>query len=160
MQFFFKKRIRKKSTHSSLCSCRIKSKLSKFAIQKSFFDKMSHEKPPYTSSLYPMDLYKSQNAETPSAPTPLAPQISVATTVKSAVQLGPFCTLVNCPRCKQDVYTVVKSNANCAAWAWGVLLCCIGCACGCCCIPCFMDRFRHIHHYCPNCKCKIGTYKH
>lgn len=56
----------------------------------------------------------------------------------TAAQIGPFPTQMECPFCKQDIYTDTDGHAGLLSWLLGIGLCMLGCNLGCCLIPCFV----------------------
>ena len=64
--------------------------------------------------------------------------------------------LINCPYCKRDVLTTLRSEVGPGT----LLSCCIlvlGACFGCCIIPFFVRELKDIFHDCPSCKKTIGV---
>lgn len=63
-----------------------------------------------------------------------------------------------CPTCHADIKTTTISDHQPSAHICCIVLCLLGC-CLCSCLPYYMSAFMNVHHFCPNCKNYIGTWK-
>ncbi|XP_011166353.1 lipopolysaccharide-induced tumor necrosis factor-alpha factor homolog isoform X2 [Solenopsis invicta] len=72
--------------------------------------------------------------------------------------LGPNAVKMSCPTCGADIKTTTMSDHQPSAHICCIVLCLLGC-CLCSCLPYCMNAFMSVHHYCPNCKSYIGTWK-
>lgn len=75
-----------------------------------------------------------------------------------AVSLGPNAVKMRCPTCHVDIKTTTVSDHQPSAHICCFILCLLGC-CLCSCLPYCMSAFLSVHHFCPNCKTYIGTWK-
>ncbi|XP_035740315.1 lipopolysaccharide-induced tumor necrosis factor-alpha factor-like isoform X2 [Vespa mandarinia] len=72
--------------------------------------------------------------------------------------LGPHAIKMTCPTCHADIKTTTISDHQPSAHICCIVLCLLGC-CLCSCLPYCMSAFMSVHHFCPNCKNYIGTWK-
>lgn len=72
--------------------------------------------------------------------------------------LGPHAIKMTCPTCHADIKTTTISDHQPSAHICCIILCLLGC-CLCSCLPYCMSAFMSVHHFCPNCKNYIGTWK-
>lgn len=93
------------------------------------------------------------NAEPHSAPQPEVRVIHPVT-----YTLGPNSVKMSCPSCHADIKTTTISDHQPTAHICCIVLCLLGC-CLCSCLPYCMSAFMSVHHFCPNCKNYIGTWK-
>ncbi|XP_003423956.1 lipopolysaccharide-induced tumor necrosis factor-alpha factor homolog [Nasonia vitripennis] len=97
---------------------------------------------------------------------PTAAQIPAHTTnrpvevrvVHQHVSLGPNPVKMSCPSCHADIKTTTMSDHQPSAHVCCIILCLLGC-CLCSCLPYCLSAFLSVHHFCPNCKAYIGTWK-
>ena len=75
------------------------------------------------------------------------------------VEFGPDRVKMQCPKCSVLVLTRVEKENSYLAWVLGGLLCLCGCVLWCHLLPCLLDRFKDVKHYCPNCDAFLGEYK-
>ncbi|XP_014471884.1 PREDICTED: lipopolysaccharide-induced tumor necrosis factor-alpha factor homolog [Dinoponera quadriceps] len=75
-----------------------------------------------------------------------------------AYTLGPNPVKMSCPSCLADIKTTTISDHQPSAHICCIVLCLLGC-CLCSCLPYCMSAFMSVHHFCPNCKNYIGTWK-
>ncbi|EZA61862.1 hypothetical protein DMN91_006353 [Ooceraea biroi] len=75
-----------------------------------------------------------------------------------AYALGPNPVKMSCPTCHADIKTTTISDHQPSAHICCIVLCLLGC-CLCSCLPFCMSAFMSVHHFCPNCKNYIGTWK-
>lgn len=72
--------------------------------------------------------------------------------------LGPNPVKLSCPTCHADIKTTTISDHQPSAHICCIILCLLGC-CLCSCLPFCMSAFMSVHHFCPNCKNYVGTWK-
>ncbi|XP_012284826.1 lipopolysaccharide-induced tumor necrosis factor-alpha factor homolog isoform X2 [Orussus abietinus] len=72
--------------------------------------------------------------------------------------LGSNPVKMTCPTCHMDIKTTTVSDHQPSAHICCIVLCLLGC-CLCSCLPYCMSAFLSVHHFCPNCKTYIGTWK-
>ncbi|XP_077266986.1 lipopolysaccharide-induced tumor necrosis factor-alpha factor homolog [Temnothorax americanus] len=72
--------------------------------------------------------------------------------------IGPNAVKMTCPTCRADIKTTTISDHQPSAHICCIVLCLLGC-CLCSCLPYCMNAFMSVHHFCPNCKNYIGTWK-
>ncbi|XP_015609983.1 lipopolysaccharide-induced tumor necrosis factor-alpha factor homolog [Cephus cinctus] len=72
--------------------------------------------------------------------------------------MGPHPMKMTCPTCFADIKTTTVSDHQPSAHICCIVLCLIGC-CLCSCLPYCMSAFMSVHHFCPNCKTYIATWK-
>ncbi|XP_012232328.1 lipopolysaccharide-induced tumor necrosis factor-alpha factor homolog [Linepithema humile] len=72
--------------------------------------------------------------------------------------LAPNPVKMACPTCHADIKTTTISDHQPSAHVCCIVLCLLGC-CLCSCLPYCMSAFMSVHHFCPNCKNYIGTWK-
>ncbi|XP_070708379.1 uncharacterized protein [Pempheris klunzingeri] len=65
--------------------------------------------------------------------------------------------VIQCPSCKEVVFTQTHSKVGEAVWMVCCLCSMLGCVAGCCLIPFFMSQLREVHHQCPQCQAHIHT---
>ncbi|XP_031846528.1 lipopolysaccharide-induced tumor necrosis factor-alpha factor homolog [Nomia melanderi] len=75
-----------------------------------------------------------------------------------AYQLSPNPIKMTCPTCHSSIKTTTISDHQPTAHICCIVLCLLGC-CLCSCLPYCMSSFMSVHHFCPNCKNYIGTWK-
>lgn len=75
-----------------------------------------------------------------------------------AYALGPSSVKMTCPTCRADIKSTTISDPQPSAHICCIVLCLFGC-CLCSCLPYCMSAFMSVHHFCPNCKNYIGTWK-
>ncbi|KAG7188269.1 hypothetical protein KM043_007935 [Ampulex compressa] len=75
-----------------------------------------------------------------------------------AYALGPNPVKMTCATCHTDIKTATISDHQPSAHICCVVLCLLGC-CICSCLPYCLSTFMSVHHFCPNCKSYIGTWK-
>ncbi|XP_022169987.1 lipopolysaccharide-induced tumor necrosis factor-alpha factor homolog [Myzus persicae] len=72
--------------------------------------------------------------------------------------LGKRPVMLTCPRCKQQVMTIVNTQTSSTAYICCLLMIIIGCYI-CSCVPLCMNSFKNRQHSCPLCNAFIGLYK-
>ncbi|XP_076173027.1 uncharacterized protein LOC143149496 [Ptiloglossa arizonensis] len=72
--------------------------------------------------------------------------------------LGPKSVKITCPTCHASIKTTTISDHQPIAHICCIIFCLLGC-CLCSCLPYCLDSFTRRHHFCPNCKNYIGTWK-
>ena len=72
--------------------------------------------------------------------------------------VGRTPTRIVCPYCHTLIWTRVESKPSLWAWIAGIALACVGCVL-CSCIPCCLESFQEITHFCPNCHANLGAIK-
>lgn len=72
--------------------------------------------------------------------------------------LSPNPVKMTCPTCHADIKSTTISDHQPTAHICCIVLCLLGC-CLCSCLPYCMSTFMSVHHFCPNCKSYIGTWK-
>ncbi|XP_020288859.1 lipopolysaccharide-induced tumor necrosis factor-alpha factor homolog [Pseudomyrmex gracilis] len=72
--------------------------------------------------------------------------------------LGPHAVKMTCPSCHVDIKTSTISDHKLCAHICCFLMCIFGCFL-CSCLPYCMTACMTTHHFCPNCKNYIGTWK-
>ncbi|XP_076621697.1 lipopolysaccharide-induced tumor necrosis factor-alpha factor [Colletes latitarsis] len=72
--------------------------------------------------------------------------------------LSPNPIKMTCPTCRTSIKTSTISDHQPTAHICCIILCLLGC-CLCSCLPYCMSSFMSVNHFCPNCKCYIGTWK-
>ncbi|XP_070508300.1 lipopolysaccharide-induced tumor necrosis factor-alpha factor homolog [Chironomus tepperi] len=73
---------------------------------------------------------------------------------QSPITYGPDTIPMNCPWCKADISTEIKSVPTTKTHIIAVLLLSVCC----CLIPYLCSSCQSQHHYCPNCKRLLGSY--
>jgi len=143
---------------------------------------MADVKQPLVADSYASPLYGGQPlnpAPMSYAPQPAAPQYYAApqamyttTTMHSVpppqhiivqqpffAEFGSVPQQTFCQTCNMNVVSVTEKEIGLGNWAvcGGVAL--IGCIFGCCLIPFCVDELKDTHHFCPNCRRKLGVKK-
>ncbi|KAJ8688544.1 hypothetical protein QAD02_024339 [Eretmocerus hayati] len=72
--------------------------------------------------------------------------------------LGPNPIKMSCPSCRADIKTTTMSDHQPSAHVCCIVLCLLGC-CLCSCLPYCLSAFLSVHHFCPNCRAYLGTWK-
>ena len=67
--------------------------------------------------------------------------------------------LAQCPKCNQQVTTVVDHSSSCGTWFMALLICLLGLWAGCCFVPFCVDSMKTTRHYCPMCQSALGEKK-
>ena len=96
-------------------------------------------------------------------PSQFQPPLPVSTEVRIIHQpvtyaMSPNPIKMTCPTCHASVKTATISDHQPSAHICCIVLCLLGC-CLCSCLPYCMSSFMSVHHFCPNCKNYIGTWK-
>ncbi|XP_058792863.1 lipopolysaccharide-induced tumor necrosis factor-alpha factor homolog [Phymastichus coffea] len=87
-----------------------------------------------------------------------APEVRVVVHQHVSLTLGPNPVKMCCPSCHADIKTTTMSDHQPSAHVCCFVLCLLGC-CLCSCLPYCLSAFLSVHHFCPNCKVYIGTWK-
>ncbi|XP_014207392.1 lipopolysaccharide-induced tumor necrosis factor-alpha factor homolog [Copidosoma floridanum] len=74
------------------------------------------------------------------------------------ITMGPNPIKMSCPSCHKNIKTTTTSDHQPVAHICCIVLCLFGC-CLCSCLPYCLSAFMNVHHFCPNCKAYIGTWK-
>ncbi|KFM80310.1 Lipopolysaccharide-induced tumor necrosis factor-alpha factor-like protein, partial [Stegodyphus mimosarum] len=64
---------------------------------------------------------------------------------------------VTCGNCRQTVMTTTIAENGACAWLAAAIVCFIFCPCAW--VPLVMDSCKDVHHTCPACGARLGTYK-
>ncbi|XP_055587559.1 lipopolysaccharide-induced tumor necrosis factor-alpha factor-like [Uranotaenia lowii] len=84
----------------------------------------------------------------------------VVTSSTIPVTIGRKSTTLICPACRALVRTKVNYNATTSTHCCALLLCCFSCwTCCCCCCPYCCNWWATVDHYCPNCRCYLGSFQ-
>ncbi|KYN18042.1 PREDICTED: lipopolysaccharide-induced tumor necrosis factor-alpha factor homolog [Trachymyrmex cornetzi] len=124
---------------------------------------MPYNQPPNQTTMPMPSVYPGSSRST-SQPCFNAESNSVPRTQLRVIQqhvvlaLGPNAVKMCCPTCHADIKTTTISDHQPSAHICCVILCLLGC-CLCSCLPYCMNAFMSVHHFCPNCKNYIGTWK-
>lgn len=73
--------------------------------------------------------------------------------------LGHYPVSVQCPRCHQQVVTLVQYSTGGGAWLISFVICLLGGIFGCCLIPFCVSACKDAVHMCPSCQNVIGYHK-
>ncbi|CAL1681770.1 unnamed protein product [Lasius platythorax] len=110
-----------------------------------------------TPSIYPGSSQSTSQSRFNAEPNSVSqPEVRVIHHV--TYTLGPNSVKMSCPSCHADIKTTTISDHQPSAHICCIVLCLLGC-CLCSCLPYCMSAFMSVHHFCPNCKNYIGTWK-
>ncbi len=90
---------------------------------------------------------------------PAPPPVYIQSTLNPIIgspYLGQNPTPIQCPRCQQQVITVVQYEAGAGTWLIALGICFFGGFIGCCLIPFCLPMCQDSVHICPSCKNIIG----
>ena len=74
-------------------------------------------------------------------------------------EFGKEPIFTTCPKCKENIETVVTINTGENAWLWSGILCAIWPCWLCVPIPLCMKRLKDAIHKCPKCGAVVGKFK-
>ncbi|XP_078052569.1 lipopolysaccharide-induced tumor necrosis factor-alpha factor homolog [Augochlora pura] len=126
-----------------------------------FYNQQTNQPAPSYPTNYPPGGEPPSQSQTQFTPNP---NVASSTEVRFIPQpvvtyaLGPNPTKLSCPNCYSSIKTTTISDHQPTAHICCIVLCLIGC-CLCSCLPYCMSSFMSVHHFCPNCKSFIGTWK-
>ncbi|CAF1338362.1 unnamed protein product [Adineta ricciae] len=92
-------------------------------------------------------------------PPPAVPMYAPATVfqpIMGTALLGRTPVAVQCPRCQQQIVTVVQYETGGGTWLIALLICIFGGIFGCCLIPFCVPDCQDAVHTCPACRSLVG----
>lgn len=121
---------------------------------------MPYNQPPNQTTMPMPSVYPGSSQSQPpfNAEPNSVPQSEVRVVHHVTYALGPHSVKMSCPSCHTDIKTTTISDHQPSAHICCIVLCLLGC-CLCSCLPYCMNTFMSVHHFCPNCKNYIGTWK-
>ncbi|XP_076657321.1 lipopolysaccharide-induced tumor necrosis factor-alpha factor homolog [Halictus rubicundus] len=130
------------------------------AMPVPFYNPSSNQPAPSYPSNYPGTGEPPIQSQTQFTPNPNVPPPTEVRIIHRPVtySLSPNPTKMTCPTCYSSIKTTTISDHQPTAHICCIVLCLLGC-CLCSCLPYCMSSFTRVHHFCPNCKGYIGTWK-